>query len=89
MTLSNQASMFLKARFPLADAFLDTTLPLLFFINASLVNPPTVLSLKPRNTNDLAKRPFATLLRVDLLSFIAVANPCNHSKTIMALLWLH
>merc|ERR550537_1779386 len=44
------------------DAFLLTILPYLFLIKSDLVKPPTVFSLVPRKTTDLAMRPLAILL---------------------------
>merc|ERR1719223_625081 len=63
-TASAQALMpldayaFLRA----ADAFLDTTLPLLFFVSDACVRPPTVLAFLPEKTADLALLPFAMVL---------------------------
>merc|ERR1719263_709436 len=42
-----------------ADAALDTTLPRLFLVSLSLVRPPLVFDLVPRNTEDLARLPLA------------------------------
>merc|ERR1719159_2297468 len=64
--------MFLYIRFPRADARFDTTFPRLFLMSMSRVRPPTVFSLLPRNTKDLAKRPRAILLtRFAFIAFIA------------------
>merc|ERR1719223_1895217 len=71
-TASAQALMplvayaFLRA----ADAFFDTTLPLLFFVSDACVRPPTVLAFLPEKTADLALLPFAMVLtRLAFMTF--------------------
>merc|ERR1719334_2072768 len=58
------------ALFARAELFFDTTLPYLFFVKFSFVNPPTVFCLRPENTEDFAREPRATMLT--LFVFIAL-----------------
>merc|ERR1739845_183333 len=60
-----QGPTLLAKRF-LASAlcFLLTTLPHLLIIRSAFERPPTVFSLFPRSTTDLANLPLATLLTV-------------------------
>merc|ERR1719210_1950071 len=44
----------------LIEAAFETTLPLLFLMRSSLVSPPLVLTLLPRNTENFAILPLAT-----------------------------
>merc|ERR1719270_2459493 len=61
-----------KAFLARADAFLLTILPVLLFTNWSLVMPPLVFSLPPRNTTARASFPFAILLTfMAFLAFMA------------------
>ena len=46
---------------PLANLFLDTTLPALFLVKLAAVKPPDVFSFLPLRTAAFAPRPFATL----------------------------
>merc|ERR1712087_307193 len=46
----------------IAEAFLETILPNLFFISLSLVSPDTVFSLLPRSTMARPSLPLAILL---------------------------
>merc|ERR1719391_516654 len=50
------------ALFLSAEAFFDTTLPYLFFVKLSFVNPPTVFCLRPANTEAFARLPLAMVL---------------------------
>merc|ERR1719161_3365217 len=56
---------------PIADCFLDTILPYLFFTKSLLVKPPMVFSLLPRKTSAFANLPLAILLTFIAFFFIA------------------
>merc|ERR1719449_301247 len=59
---------------PFAAIFLLTILPRLFLRRSALVRPPTVFSLVPRSTTDLARLPVAILLtRFFFMAFMAAA----------------
>merc|ERR1719199_178575 len=45
--------------FAAADAFLETTLPALFFMRSDFCRPPEVFALAPRNTVLFARLPLA------------------------------
>eukprot|EP00413_Alexandrium_margalefii_P029726 CAMPEP_0204572768 /NCGR_PEP_ID=MMETSP0661-20131031/39644_1 /ASSEMBLY_ACC=CAM_ASM_000606 /TAXON_ID=109239 /ORGANISM="Alexandrium margalefi, Strain AMGDE01CS-322" /LENGTH=105 /DNA_ID=CAMNT_0051581141 /DNA_START=225 /DNA_END=542 /DNA_ORIENTATION=+ len=75
MTASIQPSTLAYFRFPLALARFETILPRLFRISPSLVTPPTVFSLRPRNTSTRANLPRATFdTRLAFMAFIALAG---------------
>merc|ERR1711934_575761 len=54
--------LFAYNLFPLAEAFLDTTLPVLFLTRSDFLRPDVVFSFRPEKTADLARLPFATIL---------------------------
>merc|ERR1719195_547738 len=60
-----------KAFFEAWETFFETILPSLFFMSFSLVRPPAVLSLRPKNTMALARKPFAILLFFIAAAFMA------------------
>merc|ERR1719453_813157 len=59
------------------EAFLETTLPVLFFFKSLAFRPPTVFTLRPLSTWDLAILPLAILetfmafMRRIMLAFLA------------------
>jgi hypothetical protein len=56
------ASPFANLRFEASETFFDTILPRLFFMSMTLVKPPVVRALRPANTADFARGPFAIMV---------------------------
>merc|ERR1711978_197703 len=54
--------LFAYTLFALAEAFLDTTLPVLLLIRSDFLRPDVVFSFRPEKTADLASLPFAMML---------------------------
>merc|ERR1719226_387817 len=90
LTASSQAlkRLLTYAFFARAELFLDTTLPLRFFVKLSFVSPPTVFCLRPENTDDFAREPLAMTLT--LLAFIArfIPDPFMAAAFFMAVAFM-